>query len=170
MMKSCMRKFCSADFALLLLRVALGIVFIFHGFSKIQNMDMTIGFFSSLGIPVFLTYAVAWIELLAGIALVLGVYTCVAGVLVAIIMLFAVILVKSKSGFMSAELDMMAFVSAIAISILGPGRFALLKGKCCNIKMCNMSSCENMCTDKKCCDQETGKCAPCDCGDCEGCK
>ena len=169
-MKSCTSKFISPNFALLLLRVALGVVFVFHGFGKIQNMDMAIGFFSSLGIPVFLTYAVAWIELLAGIALILGVYTCFAGILIAIIMIFAIILVKMKSGFMALEVDLLALTSAIAVSILGPGKFSLFKGKCCNLVKCSMSSCKGVCTEGKCCDKETGKCAPCDCGDCEGCK
>lgn len=168
--KSCTSKFCSPDFALLILRVALGIVFFAHGLQKVQNMDATLGFFASFGIPAFLAYLVAWIELLGGIALILGVFTCIAGALIAIIMVFAVILVKSKAGgLMAAELDFMAFASAIAISVMGPGRFSLLKGKCCPIEkchgaMCGTDTCGSTCGDKCCTD------GTCTCGDCESCK
>lgn len=167
---SCTSKWCSPDVALLVLRVALGIVFFAHGLQKLQNMEGTLGFFASFGIPAFFAYLVAWVEFLSGIALVLGVYTCIAGALLAIIMVFAVVLVKSKAGgLMAAELDFMAFASAIAISVMGPGRFSLMKGKCCNMKKCCGSSCDTACAPK-CCDSKSCEGDNCDCGDCKSCE
>ena len=57
-----------------LLRITLGISFFLHGFGKFKIIDGFAGFLSSQGIlyPKFMTYLVAWGEMLAGIGIILG--------------------------------------------------------------------------------------------------
>ncbi len=114
------------DIALLLIRVALGAVFVAHGWDKITDIAGTVGFFDSLGLPAFTAYLIAGIEFLGGIALFLGVFTGWASILIAATMLGAMSLVKLKDGFVGGyEFDLVLFLSAIAIALAGPGLYTL---------------------------------------------
>lgn len=69
------------------LRAVIGITFFIHGLSKFQGgISNTVGFFESLGIPGFLAYVVAVVELLGGIALILGLGTRIVTLLFALIL------------------------------------------------------------------------------------
>lgn len=60
----------------LILRVVLGLTFFVHGLVKFQGgIENTAGWFSSIGLPGFLATVVAAIELVGGIALVLGLFS-----------------------------------------------------------------------------------------------
>jgi putative oxidoreductase len=63
------------DLAALLLRVALGVLYLAHSLQKILVFTLpgTAQFFVSLGLPGWLGYLTAFVELLGGIALLLGV-------------------------------------------------------------------------------------------------
>lgn len=64
------------DAAHVFLRVILGLTFFIHGVSKFQGgLGNTAGFFDSLGIPGFMAYIVAGIELIGGLAVILGLGT-----------------------------------------------------------------------------------------------
>ena len=115
------------DTGMFLLRLGLGIVFIYHGWGKLQMMDSTIGFFSSLGLAPFFAYLVAWIEFLGGIAMILGVCTKWVGILLAIVMAFAVYYSKTAAGFTSYELPLVLFFTALGVSFAGPGSFTVHK-------------------------------------------
>lgn len=67
----------TAPYAALVLRVALGVMFIAHAALKIFVFTPagTVGFFQSLGLPGPLAYAVIAAELIGGIALIFGVAT-----------------------------------------------------------------------------------------------
>jgi putative oxidoreductase len=67
----------TAPYAALALRVAMGSLFIAHAGLKVFVFTPagTAGFFDSLGLPGFLAYLVIAVELLGGIALILGVAT-----------------------------------------------------------------------------------------------
>jgi putative oxidoreductase len=58
-------------------RIIIGMAFFQAGLGKWQNLERTIGFFESLGIPLpaFNVYLVASMELVGGIALILGLAT-----------------------------------------------------------------------------------------------
>ncbi len=71
-----------------ILRLVTGLTFLLHGLSKFQGgIENTVGFFSSVGIPGFLAYIVAIIELAGGALMILGLGTRVIGLLFAIVML-----------------------------------------------------------------------------------
>ena len=63
------------QYAALLLRVAMGVLFLAHAGLKffVFTMPGTVGFFESIGYPGFFAYIVAYGELAAGIALIAGV-------------------------------------------------------------------------------------------------
>ncbi len=69
-----------------ILRAILGLTFFIHGFSKFQGgIANTAGFFDSIGVPGFMAYVVAVIELVGGIILILGLGTRVVSMLLAVL-------------------------------------------------------------------------------------
>jgi putative oxidoreductase len=89
------------EVGIVILRVVLGLIFFVHGLSKFQGgITNTVGFFDSIGIPGFMAYVIALIELIGGIALVLGIGTQIVSVLFAVIMLGAIFTVKLPAGLL----------------------------------------------------------------------
>lgn len=111
----------------LLLRVVLGITFFVHGVSKLQGgIENTAGWFSSIGIPGILAYVVAGIELIGGVALIVGLGTRVVSALMALIMVGAIVKVKLSTGFMGGyELDLVLMVIAIYLAMNGSSMISL---------------------------------------------
>lgn len=121
-----MKWYQNPDLGLLLVRVALGLVFIVHGWQKVSNLTGTVGFFGSIGLPAFLAYVVAAIEFLGGLAILLGIWTRVVGVLLAAVMVGAIVTLKFKAGFSGGyEFDLTLLLIALAMSFSGPGRYAI---------------------------------------------
>lgn len=112
------------DLGLLFLRILVGGVFINHGLMKLTNMQGTIGFFDSLGFGPFLAYAVAIIETVGGLFMVLGLWTPIVSILFVLIMLVAIL--KTKMGnFSRAELDLVMIAGSLAVFFAGNGKYAL---------------------------------------------
>ncbi|ETI70394.1 DoxX family protein [Neobacillus vireti] len=87
-----------------ILRVFLGATFLIHGLAKFQGgIENTVGFFESLGLPGFTAYVVALIELIGGIAIVLGVGTRIISILFVIILAVAIVKVKLAVGFLGND-------------------------------------------------------------------
>lgn len=118
---------------MLLLRLAVGVVFVAHGWAKFSDMAATVGFFGQLGIPSVFAYIVAAVELLGGLALVVGLYTDLAALSLAIVMVVAIVYVKMatlKVGLMGGyEFDLVLLASNLAIMFVGPGKYTTLKKK-----------------------------------------
>lgn len=123
------------DLALLLIRVGLASVFIYHGFGKVMDMPGTVAFFASIGLGSFWAYVAAWVEFLGGILMLVGVRVREVGVLFAIIMLVAIYAVHFKNGFNSMsggyEFQFTLLLSSLAMVFAGAGKYALLKSKEC---------------------------------------
>ncbi|MGE7758702.1 DoxX family protein [Peribacillus sp. NPDC097895] len=83
------------------LRIILGLTFFIHGVSKFQGgIGNAAGFFDSLGIPGFMAYIVAAIELIGGLAVILGFGTRIVSVLFAVILVGAIFMAKLPAGFL----------------------------------------------------------------------
>lgn len=120
-------KSCAA-WGLVLIRVGLAAVFISHGYAKLAHIDQTIAFFGSMGLAPFFAYLVGLVELLGGLAMLLGVYTKYAGYLLAIVMFLAIVKMKFAMGFlMGWEFDLVLLLNALAISWTGPGEYTIMK-------------------------------------------
>lgn len=116
-----------ASFAPLPLRIVAGIALILHGLPKIQGIEQTQGFFSNIvGIPPELAYPIALLEIIGGIALVIGLATRIASILFIIEMLGAILLVKIDKGFVGGfELELLILVIALSLLLSGPGRISI---------------------------------------------
>ncbi len=116
---------------MLLLRLAVGIIFVAHGWDKFGDMASTIAFFGQLGMPAVMAYVVATIELLGGLALIIGLYTDLAALLLAIVMVVALVYVKMitfKIGLLGGyELDLALLASLLALVFIGPGKHVAMR-------------------------------------------
>ncbi|WP_249871526.1 DoxX family protein [Oceanobacillus saliphilus] len=89
------------ELAKVILRVVLGLIFFVHGLDKFQGgIANIVGYFESLGIPGFLAYVVALIELVGGLAMILGIGTKIVAALFAIIMIGAIFTAKLSLGLL----------------------------------------------------------------------
>ena len=84
----------SEDLGKLLLRVALGVLILFHGVHKLlYGPGSAVGAIMAAGLPGWMGYAVFLGEVVAPVLLLLGLWTRLAAVVVAINMLTAIALV-----------------------------------------------------------------------------
>ncbi|MFJ3959262.1 DoxX family protein [Arthrobacter sp. NPDC090010] len=123
----------TTDTALAVLRIALGVVFFAHGWQKVFEFTLpgVQGSFGQMGVPAaeIAGPAIAFLELIGGAALVLGLVTRVVGALLALDMLGAIVLVHAQAGLFvdqgGMELVLVLGVGALALAIAGAGRFSL---------------------------------------------
>ncbi|WP_307893674.1 DoxX family protein [Bacillus swezeyi] len=116
----------------LILRLVTGLTFLLHGISKFQGgIENTVGFFSNIGIPGFLAYVVAIIELAGGALMILGLGTRIIGVLFALVMIGAIFTVKLSAGFMGTdggagyEFDLTLLAMSVYLALNGSGLLSL---------------------------------------------
>lgn len=109
------------EVAALIVRMVLGFIFFMHGMMKFQGgLAGTAGFFEKLGIPGFMAYAVASIELFGGILLILGLGSRLIPVLFAGIMIVAMMKVPSDKGFFASnELHLTLLTMSAYIALNG---------------------------------------------------
>src|ERR687893_1253593 len=92
---------------LAILRVVVGIVFLVHGFQKLFLMGFggVAGMMEGLGVPAPGLFAVilTLVELLGGLALILGFFTRIAAIPLAVDMLVATLTVHLPNGFSVAN-------------------------------------------------------------------
>ncbi len=112
----------SADFALLLARLIIGGIFIYAGWLKVADMQMTLGMFSSMNIPTFLTYIVSYGELIGGILLILGLWTTLTTFFLSVVMFVALYLSRSM-GIQLLMTPMAVLAGLLAIWGAGAGKY-----------------------------------------------
>lgn len=114
----------------LVLRVVLGGLFVYHGVDKFDGgIDMVERMFDSWGVPApgLTAPLTAIVEIVAGVALVVGALTRLAALLLAIVMVGALLYVKTDLGIIStdpmpgAELDLALLAGLVALMATGPG-------------------------------------------------
>jgi putative oxidoreductase len=118
--------------AFTILRVIVGIIFLAHGAQKLFGFGLggIIGGFTQMHIPLPTLSApvVTFVEFLGGIALILGLFTRIAAILLAIDMVGAILFVHGKQGFflpMGFEYPLALLTANIALAMGGPGEYAL---------------------------------------------
>ncbi|WP_202080872.1 DoxX family protein [Caldalkalibacillus salinus] len=120
------------DISLFIVRIVLGLTFLVHGVEKFQmGLGNVAGFFESLGVPGMLAYIVGPIEMIGGIAMLLGLGTRVVGVLFAIIMVGAITIVKWDAGLLGNEtsggyeLDLLLLAVSVQMAMTGSRMLSL---------------------------------------------
>ncbi len=115
--------------ALLLLRAALGIVFMAHGWPKLfgQNTGMQL-FFAGHGLPASFVYLAGVLELFGGGLLILGLFTRAAASLLAIEMGVAIWKVHLVKGYLAVreyEYPLVLFTACFALATIGAGLLSI---------------------------------------------
>lgn len=120
------RFFFSPSLGLLLVRLVTGYIFIEHGLGKVMNIAMPVGMMMHFGFPGWVGMFIAWLEVLGGAALILGIFTRVLGVAFGIEMLVAVYLTGFMRGLGAHDLEFMLAFNSFALALSGAGSFRLL--------------------------------------------
>ncbi|GAA3089415.1 DoxX family protein [Streptosporangium carneum] len=119
--------------ALLLARIGIGAIFLVHGLQKFTTMGIggTTAFFQQIGVPLSGVAApvVAVIEVLGGLALILGAALPIAGVLLVLDMLGAIVFFHAANGFDVSkggyEFVLALIAGTLAVAFSGGGLLAL---------------------------------------------
>lgn len=119
--------FVFSDWGILILRFLVGAILIKHGWPKISQLRKTAIDFGGMGFRPALFWAiiVSFVEFVGGWALIGGLFTQVFAALIFLQFLVIIIKLKRKTGFISWELDGLIAASALALLVLGSGRFSL---------------------------------------------
>ncbi len=135
-----MKKLCTTlstmrSFAPLILRVVFGGLFLWHGIDKFRaGIDMVEGAFNMWGVPApaLAAPAVALLEVVGGIALIIGLGTRLFSMLLAVVMIGAIVYVKADVGVIAAEgagagaeVDIANLGGLLALMLLGPGPMSI---------------------------------------------
>ena len=121
------------DMGKLILRLALGLLILLHGIGKLKGGVGPIEqMLTAHGLPAFLAWGALVGEVLGPILLIVGFYARIGAVLIAINMLTAFALVHvaqlgqlNEQGGWALELQGMYLFTAIALALLGPGRYSV---------------------------------------------
>jgi putative oxidoreductase len=120
------------DLGLAILRVIAGVIFVAHGGQKlfVYGLDGVAAAFGQMGIPLAALAgpAVALVEFLGGLALVIGLLTQLAGFGLVVTMLGALLLVHRQGGFFlpnGYEFVLALLGAAATLMVTGAGRYSL---------------------------------------------
>jgi len=120
-----------SEWSALFLRIAVGVIFIAHGqqklFGGLARFERDL---ESLGVPLPGVFAiiVALVEFLGGIALLLGLFTRWAALLLAINMLVAILRVHLPHGLIGKdgfEFPLALLAAVLSLALTGPQKFSI---------------------------------------------
>ncbi len=121
------------DLAALIARVALGVIFVAHGWQKLNTngLDATKAGFEGMDIPfpTFSAYFATFVELVGGGLLIVGLLTPIVGLLLVIDMIGALVFVHLDKGVFVAEggweLVVGLGAGALLLAVVGAGTYSL---------------------------------------------
>lgn len=121
--------------AKLTLRLTVGLLMLFHGAAKILHpgsLDFIGGSLSNMGLPAFFAYAVYVGEVIAPLMIISGFKARIGGLLLAINMVVAVILVHlggifslTQHGGLALELQLFYLIGGLLVVMFGSGKYAV---------------------------------------------
>jgi putative oxidoreductase len=124
----------SQDLGKLLLRVGLGGLLLFHGVHKLLiGIEPIKAMLTSHNIPDVVAFGVYLGELAAPALVILGVFSRIGGLLIALDMVVAVLLARTAdvlllspvTGAYALECEVLYLVAALSVALLGAGRISL---------------------------------------------
>ena len=121
-----------ARWGMLPLRIAVGLVFLMHGGQKlfVFGVDGTADIMDKLGLPLpgVCAAIVITVELLGGLAILLGAFTRLAGALLAVEMVVAIAVARWHGGFFAPygyEFELTLLMASLTFALVGPGQPSL---------------------------------------------
>ena len=120
------------NIGLLILRLSIGGLMLFHGYHKtISGIDGIVNMVSEIGIPGFLAYLVFLGELIAPLLMIVGYRTKLAALLIAITMVVAIFIGHpdeffqlGEHGNWALEINGLYLFGSLSIFLLGSGKIA----------------------------------------------
>lgn len=124
------------DLGLLVLRLGIGTLLLFHGIYKVTHgVAWIAGPLGHAGLPAWMMYGVYVGEILAPVLLILGVWPRLAGLVIAFDLFMAIYLARrgdlgkiNPGGAWAIETELLFLVGALTIALAGGGRYGLGKG------------------------------------------
>ena len=121
------------DLGKLILRLTLGVLLLLHGIAKVtRGVPGIEKMVEGIGLPSYFAFGVYLGEVLAPILVLLGFYARLGAALIVVNMLFAILLahradllVLTKTGGWALELQAFFLFTALALALMGPGRFSI---------------------------------------------
>lgn len=132
-----LEEFTMIDIGLLIIRLVIGALFIGHGAQKLfgwfggYGLKGTGGWFESIGMKPGVTMALfaGLTELIGGLLFALGLLTPIAGIMIAVTMLIAIVKVHAPNGLWATsngyEYNLTLLVVAVGIALIGAGQYSL---------------------------------------------
>ena len=122
----------NADLGRLLLRLGLGGLILLHGIAKLMGgIDPIKQLVAATGLPGFVAYGVYLGEVVAPVLVIIGWYSRIGSLVIAINMVFALFLAHradlftlAGTGGYALELQALYLIVAIALALMGPGRYS----------------------------------------------
>lgn len=121
------------DAGKLVLRLTVGVLMLLHGISKMTSGVSGIEkMLEGVGLPSYFAFGAYVGEVIAPILVIIGFYSRVGALLIVVNMLFAVglahrgdLLLLDRSGGWALELQAFFLLTALAIALMGPGRYSI---------------------------------------------
>jgi putative oxidoreductase len=117
----------SLDLASIVLRLAIGSLFVYHGYPKLTKMRKG-EWMKQIGMPTALVPFGGFVEFFGGLGLLLGLLTPIIAILSALWMLSTTwfSIAKAKKKFMGGyELDVVLLLAGLALAFIGGGTFSI---------------------------------------------
>jgi putative oxidoreductase len=128
------------DLGKLVLRLTVGGLMLFHGYSKLTAFSATVeslgGMLKAQGWPSFIAYGVFLGEVVAPLLILVGYFSRPAAIVLLFNMIVAVLMahtndflkLQEKSGAWALEVQAFYFFGALAVLFLGSGKYSLSRG------------------------------------------
>ena len=117
--------------SLLIMRIVIGGLFVYHGLPKVTDINRTMGMFASMGFPGFLGPLVGVVEVVAGIFLIVGILNKWSTIALGVIMLVALVGVQIpgalSQGSVTAglERDLVLLIAVLISGVFGSGAYSV---------------------------------------------
>ncbi len=125
------------DLGLLVLRISVGGLLLFHGVSKLlHGVGFIEGMLAGLGLPGFIAYGCLLAELVGAAFILVGLWTRAASAVVVGNMLVAILMAHGSmifsldpaTGGLAIEDPLLFLLGALALCFTGGGKYAITKG------------------------------------------
>ena len=126
------------DLGLLILRIGIGGLMLFHGVSKLLNgVGFIEGILQGLGLPGFIAYGCLLAELVGALFILLGAWTRMAAAVLTFNMVVAILMahldvlfsLDPHTGGLMIEDPLLFLLGAVALCFTGGGKYAITSGK-----------------------------------------